>query len=66
MQHSTTPPSVSHASTPWSIMNRAPHTGDSPCRTPGCIAISRTPNAAIAVKKTSITGPNSPPTVPVP
>ena len=64
--HSTTPPSARNASKPWSTKKRTPQVGDSACSTPGCAITWRTPIAAITTNHTSITGPNSQPTVPVP
>jgi hypothetical protein len=47
-------------------MKRAPHTGESACRTPGWATTWRAPSPAIATKKMRMTGPNIHPTAPVP
>ena len=63
---STTPPSARNAVRPSWARNLAAYVGDSARRTLGWAAMPWTPSAARTMNQTSITGPNSQPTVPVP
>ena len=47
-------------------MNRAPQVGDNACSTAGCWTTWLTPSTPIVPNQSSITGPNSQPTAPVP
>ncbi len=63
---STTEARATKATTPWVAMKRAPYVGDRALMIEGFLTMPLMPAPAIAANQTSITGPNSRPTMPVP
>ena len=63
---STTAASEKNAIAKWPTKNPTAYVGDSASRIAGCRAMPPTPQAAMATNQTTITGPKSRPTAPVP